>query len=45
LRVEAEHADRPAIWQAQARNALDGCRLARAVRPDDAEDLLLADRE
>ena len=43
--VQAEHVDPPGIRGPQALDALDGGRLPGAVRPEDAEDLPLADLE
>jgi ATP-binding cassette subfamily B protein len=43
--IETEDVEAPTIGDAQTREALDRRRLARAVAPEDAEDLAGSDRE
>ena len=45
LRIEAEDVETSTVGDPQTGEALDRCRLARAIAPEDAEDLAGSDRE
>jgi hypothetical protein len=45
LRIQTKDTDRSAVRKPQSGHALHGRRLARAVGPQEAEDLALVDRE